>query len=704
MHYIVPRCSCTAGWIRGRSVGEKWPPINGGKSAAPRSYRGQRAEFLTNPAQRRDEGAPVHWRAEPLGWRRLRGPATVAAAALATVAAVGNVAGWVVAGQLAADPTRALVLLLAVLLIGSAVLDAAGATLFSGVVGRAEGRLRADLLHAALHQPLSALEEQAVGEVIDRVDDDPAQASNFLRRSGWEAAAAVLRSVLAWVVAGLTWPGAWLALPLVALAAFWWAKPLARVVAQLKEAEEVAWSDHTAQLEEAVAGRDDVRSSMGQPHVVRQYARRGQELLNRVRARANTSAVVMLRTGLVLHLVLAVLAVAGVALVSSERLSLAELVTLWLLATAFIGQLGRVADHLPELQAGLGALARIRSLLAAPQEADGGAPLPAGPPDVEFRGLSFAYDGGFTLHDVTLTIPASTTCALVGRTGAGKSTLARFLSRALEPPRGTVLIANQDVRDTAVEELRRAVGVVTQRTEVLAATLEENTTLFADIPRAAVEDAYAALGLTSWVESLPEGLHTRLGVGGATLSAGEEQLVAFARLLVRDVSVVVLDEASARMDPQTEHRVTAAGDRLLAGRTGIVIAHRLSTVQRCDAVAVLDRGRVVQHCDRALLASEPGAFRDLLRAAGSPPLAAEHASVLTRRERRRERERPTSPTPSLPRTVLALLAAHPSWGLLGSLGFLVFILLNVQGALTGWWWGGWSSGCKPARRRGWRPA
>ena len=161
----------------------------------------------------------MHWRAEPLGWRRLRGRATVAAAVLPTLGAVGAVAGAVVAGQLAENPTRALVVILAAFLIGSAVLDTVGATLFSAVVGRAEGRLRSDLLHAALHQPLPALDEQAVGEVIDRVDDDPAQASNFLRRSGWDAAGAVLRSVLAWIVAGFTWPGAWFALPLVAFAA-----------------------------------------------------------------------------------------------------------------------------------------------------------------------------------------------------------------------------------------------------------------------------------------------------------------------------------------------------------------------------------------------------------------------------------------------------------------------------------------------------
>src|SRR5207253_8927352 len=159
-------------------------------------------------------------------------------------------------------------------------------------------------------------------------------------------------------------------------------------------------------------------------------------------------------------------------------------------------------------------------------------------------------------------------------------------------------------------------GVVTQRTELLAATLEQNIALFADVSRSVVVDAVRQLGLTDWVDGLPDGLDTVLGPGGTTLSAGEEQLVAFARLLVRDVQVVVLDEATARMDPVTEARVVHASQRLLAGRTGLLIAHRLATTERADLVAVLDAGQVVQHGPRAALAAAPGPFRTLLLAAG----------------------------------------------------------------------------------------
>ena len=154
-------------------------------------------------------------------------------------------------------------------------------------------------------------------------------------------------------------------------------------------------------------------------------------------------------------------------------------------------------------------------------------------------------------------------------------------------------IAALAVAATRYFSWRAAVGVVTQRTEVLVGTLAENVALFGDVPRERIEAAVRELGLETWVAGLPDGLDTRLGPGGTSLSAGEEQLVAFARLLVRDVSVVVLDEATARMDPLTEARVVGAAERLLVGRTGLLVAHRLTTVRHCDIIVELEDGRVV---------------------------------------------------------------------------------------------------------------
>ena len=657
------------------------PSPDGEQAAAPSSRP-------PAPSSDGGRGRPGATGPAPLDARRLAGRASWVALGAAVVAALGETLGSVVAGRIAGGPTTALVLALGVLLVGAGLLDTLGRTLFSGVVGRAEGRLRGDLVDAALGQPVAALEEQGVGELFDRVDDDAWQVASLLRTVGWGTGRAALRSVMAWVAAGLTWWPAFVGFPLVAALAWLAVRRRAPEVARLKVLEEVAWSEHSSHLEESVAGRDDVRTSLGQPHVVRQYALRARDLLARVRATSRVAAGLAARAGLVLHAMLAALVVAGVALVTGGELGVDALFTLWLLVAAFVGQLAVVSNHLPEIQEGLGALTRIRQLLGAPQEPAGGRPVPPGPARVELRGLSVGYDGGFALDGVDLVVEAGSTCALVGRSGSGKSTLAKALSRAVEPAPGSVIVGGVDVVEADVESLRRAVGVVTQRTEVLAATLAENITLFAEVPPGAVEAAVEALGLQDWVEGLPEGLRTRLGTGGTTLSAGEEQLVAFARLLVRDVSLVVLDEATARMDPQTEARVTRASDRLLAGRTGVVIAHRLSTTRRCDAVAVLDGGRLVQHGPRAEVAAAPGPFAELLRAGGDvqegPPVHAPAHRV----ERRAPRPAPPAPTTSLPRTVSRVLWTHRRWGLLGTLGFLGLAMLGSAGVLSGWLLGG----------------
>jgi ATP-binding cassette subfamily B protein len=566
---------------------------------------------------------------------RLRTVVTWWSLGAAAVAAVAQTLGTLVAGRLAERPAGMLVALLGLCFIGSAVLDTAGRAAWSGVVDRAEGRLRADLLDAALHQPLAVLSEQAVGEVLDRVDDDTHELGTLLRRMVWDLVRTLLRAGPMWVVAGLTWWPAWLLFPLVGFGTVLLVRPLTAEVAQRKLAEEIAWTDHAAAMEEGVAARDDLRSSLGQAYLVRRCAELSAAVHMRVRASCISAAKIGRRAGLLLHGLLAGTALAGTYLVTRGNLSTAQLVTLFLVTTTFVGQIDQIARHLPDLQAGLGALTRLRSMLDAEPEPSGGRPVPSGPLGLSVRDLHFAYaEGTFALDAVDLELPAGQTLALVGRTGSGKSTLAALVSRAIDPPPGAVLLGGVDVLDLDLQRLRAAVGVVTQRTEVLAATLVDNITLFTDVPRSAVESAVDELGLRDWVDALPEGLDTLLGPGGTTLSAGEEQLVAFARLLVRDVQVVVLDEATARMDPVTEARVVQASERLLAGRTGIVIAHRLATTARADHVAVLERGRVVQQGPRPRLAQEPGPFRDLLTAAGPDEVGAGEAGAAVGTARR----------------------------------------------------------------------
>ncbi len=620
------------------------------------------------------------------------------------IAATSASLGSIVAGKLTDDATGRLVVVLALCVVGGALIDTVAKTGWFVIVDRTEGALRADLLEAALDQPLSALTEQAVGEILDRIDDDTHEVGQLLRWPVWLAIRTLLASGPLWLVAGFTWWPAFLLFPLAGALAIVVARPLLPGVAERKVLEEMAWTDHAAVMEEGVAARDDLRTSLGQAHVLRRSSALAAEILHRLKAVLELETRITRRTGVLLHGLLAGVGVVGTALVVGDRISTASLVTLFLVTSTFVGQVDMLARHLPDLQAGFGAVLRLRGMLASPAEPEGGLPIGGDHCDVEFRDLHFAYEHGtFALHDISLSVPAGHTCALVGRTGSGKSTLASLLSRAVEPEPGQVFLGGVDVRDLDLQELRADVGVVTQRTEILAGTLVDNISLFADVPRDQVEAAVETLGLTAWVAGLPRGLDTLLGPGGATLSAGEEQLVAFARLLVRDVKVVILDEATARMDPVTEARVVAAAGRLLVGRTGLLVAHRLSTIERAEQVAVLERGRVVQHGSREELARVDGPFRRLLEAsAESGDLESVVRAELSAVQRdavdghvvgtaRRTTQPPPKPTlrpiPSLALTTFRAMISNPGWGLAGMGLFLVASITGAFGAITGWTWG-----------------
>jgi ABC-type multidrug transport system fused ATPase/permease subunit len=193
--------------------------------------------------------------------------------------------------------------------------------------------------------------------------------------------------------------------------------------------------------------------------------------------------------------------------------------------------------------------------------------------------------------------------------------MARLLFRLYDVDRGAVRVGGIDVRDLRVDDLRRHIGLVTQDVQIFAGTLRDNLRLFdPDVGDDRLLAVFASLGLDDWLAGLPDGLDTVLGPTARGLSAGEAQLIALARVFLEDPGVVVLDEASSRLDPHTGALLEHAIDRLLTDRTGIVIAHRLGTIERADEVLVLDGGRVVEHGDRVTLAADPTSrFAELLR-------------------------------------------------------------------------------------------
>jgi ABC-type multidrug transport system fused ATPase/permease subunit len=204
---------------------------------------------------------------------------------------------------------------------------------------------------------------------------------------------------------------------------------------------------------------------------------------------------------------------------------------------------------------------------------------------------------------------------LLGRTGSGKTTLTRLLLRLYDPTAGTIRLGGVDLRDAHRADLRRHIGVVTQDVQLFQASVRDNLALFdTRISDARILAALDELGLGEWARTLPEGLDTVLAAGGGGLSAGEAQLLAFTRVFLKDPGLVILDEASSRVDPATERLIERAVGKLLQNRTGIIIAHRLGTVERADTILILDEGRIAEHGPRVTLATDPGSrFAGLLR-------------------------------------------------------------------------------------------
>ncbi|TDB78256.1 ABC transporter ATP-binding protein [Micromonospora sp. KC723] len=522
-------------------------------------------------------------------------------ALLVAVLIVGGAAGQALslslAGSVLVNRSVPLFAVLAVALVVAVVSDVLVGLVLARLTADWAAGVRRGLCRIAFGQDLPALENTPVGELLDRIDGDVDQVGTEIRNGGVRLAQSLAVAVLSILTAFVVW---WPAATAMVLASVLLAVVLKRPVRRigpLRIHEEEAWSDMTAVVEEGVHGQDDVRTSLAAPYVLQLWAQRSQEIMRRGRRVWRNSARVTMIAGAVIRTLIAGLAVGGAWALMTGHVGGARLTAVWLLALGFGGTLEQVTRTVPELQNAIGAWERVRLLRRTPQEATGGAAPSDG--DLQVRDLTFRYaESGAVrspaLRDVTLTFTRGRSYALVGRTGSGKSTLAKLLTRAVDVPPGTVFLDGTDLNDLDVQQLRRWVAIVPQRTELLAGTLAENIALFDDelLPHAA--GAVAELGLTGWVEQLPDGMQTRLGDGGHVLSAGQEQLIAFARILVRDPKIVILDEATARMDPVTETWVQRATDRLLAGRIGIIVAHRLSSVRHCDEVVVLADGAVVE--------------------------------------------------------------------------------------------------------------
>ncbi|MFF8097221.1 ABC transporter ATP-binding protein, partial [Streptomyces sp. NPDC016675] len=281
----------------------------------------------------------------------------------------------------------------------------------------------------------------------------------------------------------------------------------------------------------------------------------------------------------------------------------------------FWSPLTSIASFWSQLQKGLAAGERVFALVdrePAVRQRDS-LPVPRLRGEITLRDVRFGYDAQHpVLKGVSLTVPAGRTVALVGHTGAGKSSLVRLITRAYEFQEGSIEIDGQDVRTLDLDQYRRCLGVVTQTPFLFSGTVADN--IARGRPGATRDDVEAAARAVAdgdWLAQLPQGLDTPTDEGGRNLSTGQRQLVALARVFLQDAPVLILDEATASIDPLTEAQVQEGLDALAKERTTIVVAHRLPTVRKADTIVVVDDGRITEEGDHTALLARVGSYHRL---------------------------------------------------------------------------------------------
>jgi len=305
--------------------------------------------------------------------------------------------------------------------------------------------------------------------------------------------------------------------------------------------------------------------------------------------------------------------------VANDEMSGGSLAAFMLYTTMVAVSLGSLANLWGSLQRAAGATDRLFEIIDTTpgiRAPDDPTPMPAGHGEVRFDGVSHAYPSRPdvpVLEGIDLRIEPGETVALVGRSGAGKTTMAKLLPRFFDPARGRVQLDGVDVRELSLDALREAVATVAQEPVLFSGTIAENIAYGAhDATREDVERAAKDAYVDEFVRALPDGYETLVGERGVSLSGGQRQRVALARALLADPRVLVLDEATSHLDAESESAIQKALDILLDGRTALIIAHRLSTVRRADRILVLDRGRIVEQGDHDTLMASEGLYRRLV--------------------------------------------------------------------------------------------
>lgn len=502
------------------------------------------------------------------------------------------------------------------LFLGIAIVQqfvAVGATYFSEqIAGLATNTLRFDLVTHCLQLDMAFHNEHSPGEMIERVDGDVTVLANFFSQFIVQI---IGQGLLILGIMTIVWLEHWqigLGMTLFVLFA----------VGILHLSRDLAtphWGKTRAIsaklygfLEERIQGVADIHSNGAIGYVMRNFYQISREQLQ-VERRAGLMSGVVQNTVTGLFVIgNALIFALGAYFLQRETITLGTVYLLFQYATILMLPLILLTHEIQDLQRAKASLQRVQSLFNRTSKisATSNQLLAAGALAIDADDLSFGYnEAELVLKQLSFQLAPKRVLGLLGRTGSGKTTLSRLLFRLYEPSAGKLAINHIDIRQLEPQALRQRIGLVTQDVQLFHASVRDNLTLFqGNIPDPVIRQAIDELGLSAWYAGLPAGLDTIIGAAGQGLSEGEAQLLAFVRVFLKDPDLIILDEASSRLDPATEQLIEKAVTQLLDQRTGIIIAHRLHTLARVDDIMILEEGRIREYGPRATLAQDQTSY------------------------------------------------------------------------------------------------
>ena len=553
-------------------------------------------------------------------------------------------------------------LLFLVLAIIQQIVSVLASYVSENVAWTATNALRVDLTKHCLGLDLSFHNARTPGEMIERVDGDINNLAIFFSRFVVELLG---NSLLVVGVLVMLWLENWLiglGLSIFVTISMVIMLKYRNVAVPHWAAERQTSADFYSFLEERLAGTEDIRANGAEAYVMRNFHGLIREMLRKSLKSAMVINVLININQFLFAVGTAAAFAIGTYLFQNQIVTLGSVYIVYHYTSMMNRPMDSISHQVEQLQRAGAGIVRIQELLAIESKIK----EPKTPPDdshlrsachlglplaLRFDAVTFGYDdavpqGGsiskngnngkngpkplpddtiqpkeIVLHDLNFTLEPGKVLGLLGRTGSGKTTMTRLLFRFYDPDKGVISISADnlsdliDIRQLPLGTLRKQVGMVTQNIQLFNASVRDNLTFFdSTVPDEKIEQVIHELELSEWFASLPKGLDTVLESGGGGLSAGEAQLLAFTRIFLSDPGLVVMDEASSRLDPATETLIERAVEKLVADRTAIIIAHRLGTVQRADEIMILNQGQIEEYGDREVLANDPNSrFYNLLQ-------------------------------------------------------------------------------------------